>query len=106
MCETCPHCGGNPEIRNPTGHCDHLYYPENCLICQIIDDCRVKAVQSNLLNKVALHRSMDKDMVVLEKCPDRKWKKKERKEDIEDWHPDRELEDWETELAYYAGAFR
>ncbi len=25
----CPNCGGDIEIRNPTGKCDHLYYPEN-----------------------------------------------------------------------------
>jgi hypothetical protein len=29
----CPHCKGNILIRNPTGTCDHLYYPENCKIC-------------------------------------------------------------------------
>jgi len=26
----CPYCGGDKEIRNPTGYCDHLYYPDNC----------------------------------------------------------------------------
>ena len=25
----CPDCGGLIKIRNPTGKCDHLYYPEN-----------------------------------------------------------------------------
>ena len=25
----CPKCGGLISIRNPTGKCDHLYYPEN-----------------------------------------------------------------------------
>ena len=25
----CKYCGGNIDIRNPTGKCDHLYYPEN-----------------------------------------------------------------------------
>lgn len=24
----CPDCGGDIRIRNPTGKCDHLYYPE------------------------------------------------------------------------------
>ena len=24
----CPDCGGLIAIRNPSGHCDHLYYPE------------------------------------------------------------------------------
>jgi len=23
----CKHCGGSIEIRNPTGKCDHLYWP-------------------------------------------------------------------------------
>lgn len=26
--ETCSICKGPIKIRNPTGHCDHLYYPE------------------------------------------------------------------------------
>lgn len=25
----CKYCDGDIEIRNPTGNCDHLYYPEN-----------------------------------------------------------------------------
>ena len=25
----CPNCGGDTAIRNPTGKCDHLKYPEN-----------------------------------------------------------------------------
>ena len=25
----CPDCGGLIRIRNPTGKCDHLYYPEH-----------------------------------------------------------------------------
>jgi hypothetical protein len=29
----CPHCGGDVATRNPKGFCDHLYYPENCKIC-------------------------------------------------------------------------
>lgn len=24
----CPDCGGDIRIRNPTGKCDHLYYPD------------------------------------------------------------------------------
>lgn len=24
----CKHCGGAIEIRNPTGSCDHLYWPD------------------------------------------------------------------------------
>ena len=30
----CLHCGGEIAIRNPTGLCDHLYYPENCDVCK------------------------------------------------------------------------
>jgi hypothetical protein len=24
----CPNCGGEIAIRNPTGNCDHLYWPD------------------------------------------------------------------------------
>lgn len=34
--ETCRHCGGSLKSRNPTGICDHLYYPEYC------DECNEK----------------------------------------------------------------
>ena len=27
--DICEYCGGLKRIRNPTGNCDHLYYPEN-----------------------------------------------------------------------------
>jgi len=27
--DVCPYCKGDKKIRNPTGKCDHLYYPEN-----------------------------------------------------------------------------
>jgi len=30
----CKHCGMDIVIRNPSGYCDHLYYPDNCQICQ------------------------------------------------------------------------
>lgn len=26
--EFCAHCGGPRALRNPSGHCDHLYWPE------------------------------------------------------------------------------
>lgn len=35
--EECPHCGGSFKIRNPKGYCDHLYYPENCRTCSLLD---------------------------------------------------------------------
>ena len=28
----CKHCGGAIEVRNPTGKCDHLYWPENLTV--------------------------------------------------------------------------
>ena len=32
--KTCKHCKRELSIRNPSGKCDHLYYPENCKICK------------------------------------------------------------------------
>lgn len=29
----CEHCGCNTSTRNPSGYCDHLYYPERCPVC-------------------------------------------------------------------------
>lgn len=29
----CSHCGYSTDVRNQSGRCDHLYYPENCHIC-------------------------------------------------------------------------
>ena len=26
--QTCKHCGGEIQARNPTGQCDHLYWPD------------------------------------------------------------------------------
>lgn len=28
MSDTCKHCGGEIAARNPTGTCDHLYWPD------------------------------------------------------------------------------
>jgi hypothetical protein len=28
MEDMCPDCGGPIMVRNPSGHCDHLYYPD------------------------------------------------------------------------------
>jgi hypothetical protein len=35
--EICPHCHGPIHIRNPSGICDHLYYPEYCKICEKLE---------------------------------------------------------------------
>jgi hypothetical protein len=32
--EVCPHCDQNIRERNPTGYCDHLYYPYLCDVCK------------------------------------------------------------------------
>lgn len=32
----CLHCNMDIRIRNPSGYCDHLYYPEYCDICKVI----------------------------------------------------------------------
>ena len=38
MIEKCKHCKLDIEIRNLSGYCDHLYYPENCKICSGWED--------------------------------------------------------------------
>ncbi len=38
----CPHCGLDLAIRNPSGFCDHLYYPEYCKVCAKIANERLK----------------------------------------------------------------
>ena len=30
----CPHCHQDTAIRNPSGDCDHLHYPEYCEVCR------------------------------------------------------------------------
>ena len=30
----CDHCHGDIRIHNPSGFCNHIYYPENCEICK------------------------------------------------------------------------
>lgn len=32
--DLCGHCLGDKKVRNPTGKCDHLYYPDNCRVCK------------------------------------------------------------------------
>ena len=31
--KVCPHCNMDINIRNPSGYCDHLYYPDYCDVC-------------------------------------------------------------------------
>lgn len=30
----CEHCDQDIALRNPSGFCDHLYYPDYCKICK------------------------------------------------------------------------
>ena len=32
----CPHCKKPIYLRNPSGFCDHLYYPEKCEVCKTL----------------------------------------------------------------------
>lgn len=32
----CSHCKMDIRVRNPSGYCDHLYYPENCETCKLM----------------------------------------------------------------------
>lgn len=32
--QICNHCHQPIEIRNPSGYCDHLYYPDCCEVCK------------------------------------------------------------------------
>lgn len=34
MDNKCPHCKMDIAIRNPSGFCDHLYYPDYCEVCK------------------------------------------------------------------------
>ncbi len=34
MEKICQHCGYPIELRNPSGFCDHLYYPDSCEVCK------------------------------------------------------------------------
>ena len=48
MTNLCLHCKEDIVIRNPSGFCDHLYYPDNCWICQkILKKNEIKQEKSN-----------------------------------------------------------
>lgn len=49
----CKHCGYDIEIRNPSVHCDHIYYPENCDICEAIEEiAKLETLKKNLENQI------------------------------------------------------
>lgn len=33
----CAHCGMDKAIRNPSGYCDHLHWPEYCEVCRAME---------------------------------------------------------------------
>jgi hypothetical protein len=39
----CPNCGGSVEVRNPTGECDHLYFPD-----MLTDEAKAKIGEAEL----------------------------------------------------------
>ena len=51
----CPHCKMDLSIRNPSGFCDHLYYPDYCKVCQAI----VEAECFFCTHKVACNRTKE-----------------------------------------------
>ena len=60
--ELCRHCGGPIAIRNPTGKCDHLYYPESCKICKNWDNPK-KAKKEITCDKCGIVRSDKKGWI-------------------------------------------
>lgn len=44
----CDHCEGDLRIRNPTGKCDHLKYPENCSVCKNLMDAKHNPIKEPL----------------------------------------------------------
>lgn len=52
MSRTCPNCGGDIAIRNPTGRCDHLYYPENVPKKEKLTEKEITKAYNNMPFKV------------------------------------------------------
>ena len=47
----CEHCHMDTAIRNPSGYCDHLYYPEYCEKCRLR---KQKMSKSAVINQTLL----------------------------------------------------
>jgi len=47
----CSHCKMDIELRNPSGYCDHLYYPYNCKICSGISEKEEMSKDSIKMNE-------------------------------------------------------
>ena len=54
--ELCKYCGGDIEIRNPMGNCDHLYYPDNVnkslIINQHKDEELIWEIKDTILSNI------------------------------------------------------
>ena len=65
----CKHCGYDTALRNPSGYCDHLYYPEACEVCNAenIKRQRVEKAAPNLLKALKQARKV---LHMVEWCAD------------------------------------
>jgi len=65
----CDVCGGDVSIRNPTGKCDHLYFPDNVRKKKVIDGYMSKTAFDFIRfldpSQYALSRRQPKDIKVL-----------------------------------------
>ena len=52
--DCCPHCKMDKKIRNPSGFCDHLKYPENCPVCMRRELARQKETIELMLKEKEL----------------------------------------------------
>lgn len=57
----CKHCEGDLAIRNPSGDCDHLYFPENCDTCKALRLKDDDAPQPKQIRKQVKNRSRIKE---------------------------------------------
>lgn len=68
----CKHCGGKLEIRNPSGYCDHLYYPDNCSTCRSPADT-IDTLRAELATLKSKLEGAEKEEVISRKL----WKEAE-----------------------------
>jgi len=72
MGKICIHCGQDVDVRNPSGYCDHLYYPKNCKICQkLIKLKKQYSIAKNIIldqSSKPLKINPDKEPITNMKC--------------------------------------
>lgn len=64
----CPHCKMDRRIRNPSGFCDHLYYPECCPICQNIIKRKRGLITCPLCGEDGSEKTINQSMPKLRKA--------------------------------------